>query len=330
MPDDPDRPRPSEHARRVAPAFGLDPDRLEFLDALVAEVLVADGPDGPVVLKVMDPGHRSVEEAQAEIDWQRALLEAGIPVARPLRARDGTDVVVAGDPPRIAVAYRRSPGRHLEPAEWTPDRFEAHGRLLGRMQAHARRWRLPAGRRRDGWLDHRALERAPEALPGDGAFLEAAAEVATRVRAEVPTPDDHVGLIHADLHAWNVLVDEEGGLTAIDFDDTVIGPYLYDLAIPLYYAVTTRRDQDPGAVAEAFLEPFLAGFDAIAPRPPGGADGIAALLAMRQCDLAIFVHLEVPPERWDDELRAAATRLRDRTATRHEVVPIDVLRRHFG
>jgi len=323
-------PPPSEAAREVAPAFGIDPDRLKGLGAFVSEVLAADTGDGPVILKVMDPGHRSVAEARAEIDWQRALRESGVSVAETLRTVDGRDLVEWGDPPRIVLAYRRSPGRHLEPGDWTPAAFEAHGRLLGRMQAHARGWRLPPGRRRDGWLDHRALERAPEALPDDAEFLAAAAEVAARVRAHVPTPDAHVGLIHADLHAWNVLVDDAGELTAIDFDDAVIGPYLYDLAMPLYYAVATRREEDPGEVADAFLAPFLAGFDAVAPRPPGGAEGIAALLAMRASDLAIFVHLEVPEERWDDHLRTAALRLRDRTVARHELVPMDVLRRHFG
>jgi Ser/Thr protein kinase RdoA (MazF antagonist) len=328
MPTDPAL--PSDVARQAARAFGIRPDRLESAGAYVSEVLRGDGPDGPVVLKVMDPGHRSVPEVRAEIDWQRALTQAGIPVARPLRTRDGDDLLVVGDPPRIAVAYRRSSGRHLEPGEWTPQLVEAHGRLLGRMHAHARGWRLPAGRRRDGWLDHQALQRAPEALPGDAAFHEAAAEVMTRVAADVPTPERHVGLIHADLHAWNLLVDEDEGLTAIDFDDAVIGPYLYDLAMPLYYAVRTRPDEDPGEVADTFLTSFLNGFDAVAPRPPGGAAGIAALLAMRQCDLAIFVRLEVPPERWDDHLTEAARRLRDQVVARDEVVPMEVLRRHFG
>lgn len=167
-------------------------------------------------------------------------------------------------------------------------------------------------------------------MPDDAAFLAAVAEVDARVRALVPTPADQVGLVHADLHAWNLLVDEAGGLTAIDFDDAVIGPYLFDLSIPLYYAVATRRADDPGEVADAFLGPYLDGFDAEAPRPPGGAEAVAALLAMRQADLAVAVHLEVPPQRWDDELRRAALRLRDRTTARHELVPVSVLRAHFG
>lgn len=322
-------PSPSAAARRVAPRFGFDPDRLEDLGAFESEVLAVGGAGGPAILKVMAPGHRTPDEVQAEVDWLLALREAGVPAARPLPARGGAWLVLDGDPPAIAVAYERAPGRHLPPGDWTPELFRAHGALVGRLQAHARSW-TPAGPRRRGWLDHQALARAPEALPGDAAFLEAVAEVAARVDAAVPQAPADLGLVHADLHAWNLLVDEAGGLTAIDFDDAVVGPYLYDLVIPLYYAVATRPGRDPGEAADAFLGPYLAGFDAVAPRPAGGADAVAAILAMRQADLAIFVRLDVPEARWDDGLRAAAQRLRDRTAARHELVPRAVLRAHFG
>lgn len=320
---------PSAAARRLAPRFGFDPDRLESLGAFESEVLAADGTAGPAILKVIDPAHRTPDEVRAEIDWLLALHEAGVPAARPRRARDGAWLALEGDPPTIAVAYERAPGRHLPPGAWTPELFRAHGTLVGRLQAHARGW-TPPGPRRRGWQEAHALARAPEALPDDADFLEAVAELAARVEATVPQAPADLGLVHADLHAWNLLVDDEGGITAIDFDDAVVGPYLFDLAIPLYYAVATRLDQDPGEAAEAFLGPYLSGFDAVAPRPAGGADAVAAILAMRQADLAIFVRLNVPEERWDDGLRAAAIRLRDRTAARHEVVPRDVLRKHFG
>jgi len=320
---------PSAAARRLAPRFGFDPDRLEDLGAFESEVLAVDGAAGPAILKVMAPGHRTPDEVRAEVDWLLALRAAGVRVARPLPALDGTWLVLEDDPPTIAVAYERAPGRHLPPDAWTPDLFRAHGEVVGRLQAHARGW-TPPGPRRRGWREAHALARAPEALPDDGDFLEAVAEVAARVDATVPEAPADLGLVHTDLHAWNLLVDDAGRITAIDFDDAVVGPYLYDLVIPLYYAVATRLDRDPGEAADAFLGPYLAGFDARAPRPAGGADAVAAILALRQADLAIFVRLDVPEERWDDGLRAAAVRLRDRTAARHEVVPREVLRAHFG
>lgn len=323
-------PAPSVHARAAATAFGLDPDGIERLGAFVSEVVSGADDRGPVVIKVMDPGHRTRVEALAEVEWLLALREEGIPVAEPLATPDGGHVPSIGNPARLAVAYRRSPGRHVAPEDWTPELMRAHGQLLGRLQTHTRRWRLPPGRTRLGWLDHATLARAPQALPDDATFLAAVADVDARIRATVPTPADHVGLVHADLHAWNVLVDDDGTLTAIDFDDGVVGPYLFDLSIPLYYAVTTQRDADPAEVADAFLGPYLEGFDAVAPRPPGGADAVAALLSMRQADLAVAVHLEIPPERWTDELRATAARLCDRTKARAEVVPLEVLRKHFG
>lgn len=316
-------------ARRLAPRFGFDPDRLVRLDAIENEVLAAEGALGQGILRVMEPGHRSLDEVRAELDWLQALAAAALPVARPLPSRDGAYLVTDGDPPWVGVAFERAPGRHLAPDEWTPALFRAHGALVGRLQAHARSW-TPSGPRRRPWLDLYSLSRAREAFADDTVCLEAVAEVGLHVARVVPQDEADVGLVHGDLHAWNVLVDDAGGLTAIDFDDAVVGPYLYDLVIPLCDAVTTRHAQEPGVVADAFLGPYLVGFDAVAPRPAGGAAAVAALLALRQADLAIFVQLVVSVERMDPELRSAAKRLRDAIARRDEVVPLAVLRRHFG
>lgn len=319
----------SAAARRLAPRFGLDADRLERLGAFESEVLAADGVAGPVILKVIDPTHRTPDEVRAEIDWLLALREAGIPAALPLPAGDGAWLALDGDPPTIAVAYERTPGRHLPPAEWTPEFFRLHGELVGRLQAHTRGWKR-LGPRRRGWLDAHSLARVADVLPDEADFLEATAEIVERVDATVPLAPADLGLLHADLHPGNLLVDDEGRLTAIDFDDAVVGPYLYDLAVPLYYAVAMRPDQDPGVAADGFLRSYLAGFDAVAPRPAGGADAVAAILAMRQADLAVFLRLNVPDADRADGLRAVAQRLWDRTAARHELVPRAVLRAHFG
>lgn len=316
-------------AQRVAPRFGIDPATLVSLGAFESEVLAGETPQGSVVLKVIAPEHRTPAEVAGEVAWLLALAAAGVRVARPLPTLAGEPFALDGEGPHVAVAFERAPGRHVPAAEWTRELHFAQGALLGQMHAHARSWTPPPGFRRRGWLERDVLADAARALPGDAAFAAGVAATLARVQRSVPGGDAHVGVIHADLHPWNVLVDEDR-LCAIDFDDAVIGPYLHDLTIPLYYAVAARPDIDPAEAAEAFLEPYLAGFDRFAPRPPGDADAVAALLALRQADLATFLHLNVPPERRDAHLRAAAVRLRDRTAQGYELVPRSVLARHFG
>lgn len=93
---------PSAAARRLAPRFGLDPERLERLGAFESEVLAAHGPEGPAILKLIDSSHRTPAEAQAEIDWLLALGAAGVSVAQPLATPEGAWLVTDGDPPLVA------------------------------------------------------------------------------------------------------------------------------------------------------------------------------------------------------------------------------------
>ena len=56
--------------------------------------------------------------------------------------------------------------------------------------------------------------------------------------AALPTDPEHFGMIHADLHPGNLVVDDER-LSVIDFDDAAFGWYLYDLAVALSHHQTT-------------------------------------------------------------------------------------------
>jgi len=68
----------------AARLFGADPEALTGLGAFESDVYRFDGPHGPAVLKVMPQGHRSASQVRGEVDWLLALVEAGVPVARPV------------------------------------------------------------------------------------------------------------------------------------------------------------------------------------------------------------------------------------------------------
>jgi Ser/Thr protein kinase RdoA (MazF antagonist) len=316
---------PSAAARRLAGRFGLA-DGLVSLGAFESEVLASEGARGPTVLKVIDPRHRQPHEVEAEVDWLLALAGAGVRVARPVPTAAGA-FVVTDETAAIGVAYERAPGRHLAAPEWTPQLVAAHGELLGQLHAHARGWTPPRHARRS-WRDTGYLGRADDAWPGDTAFAAAVAEL-TAATASLDALGDE-GTVHADLHTRNLLVDDDGAITAIDFDDAVVAPFGYDLAIPLYYAVAARPTEDAAQVADRFLTSFLAGFDRVAPRPRGGASAAALALSMRQADLAVALRVLVPPGDARAGLRDRAARLRDLTVAGQVPVPLDLLRDHLG
>lgn len=321
---------PSHLARRAAPLYGIHPDDLTRLGAFESEVLQAATPQGDVILKIIDANHRTADQIRAEIDWLRALLERGLAVAQPLPSRDGRwlePLLEDNAPVATATAFRKSHGEHRAYDAWSDHHAHQLGLLLGHLHVHTRRW-TPPGSLRPDWRDVDVLDRAVTAFPDDLAMQEAVARLRPRAD-DVRGCLTDTGLIHADAHAGNVLIDDHDTLTLIDFDDAVRGPYLHDLAMALYYPVATRRDEDPTNVAERFLAPFLGGFDTVAPRPRGTSEDVATLLAMRIAELAIAARITVPQDPWTDDLHAAAIRLRDRTVAGHELVPLATLQRYF-
>jgi Ser/Thr protein kinase RdoA (MazF antagonist) len=76
--------------------------------------------------------------------------------------------------------------------------------------------------------------------------------------------------IHTDPHNWNMKW-YRGRLSLFDFDDSGIGPTLFDLAISTYYL----RPNNANAVA------LLEGYAEVSELPPHSADEFEALVAHR-------------------------------------------------
>lgn len=69
------------------------------------------------------------------------------------------------------------------------------------------------------------------------------------------------GLVHADFHAGNFLIDE-GGLTVFDFDDCGNHPFVNDIAISIYYALyyPPKGIVIDERLVSLFIRSFLAGY----------------------------------------------------------------------
>jgi len=312
----------------AADLYGATTADFKALGAFESDVYEFVGPHGPSILKVIAPEHRTVDEVQAEVDWLLALREGGLRVAEPIASRNGkwVETSSAGPDHKVLVAFRRAAGRVTAPPDWTDARITAWGEMLGHLQDHSRGWN-PPGPRRKHLAEKINLTGFSEVVPDDPAFV-AAAEVLAGEAGPLLRNGADSGLIHADLHHWNLLLAGEEW-TAIDFDDSAYGPYAFDLAMPLFYAVRSPREGTPDTIAEWFLGPFLSGFTRRTSLPVTTAEELSLYLRFRELDLVMALRLKLPDEKWTKSLRETEVKLRRNVAEGREVVSSALLRRWF-
>ena len=316
------------HLQVAASLYGIEASELASLGAFESDVYRYVGPEGPSVLKVMPPGHRTVDQVRAEVDWLLALIGEHITVSEPIRSRAGEWVEELPSTGHLVIAYRQAPGTTARPADWTEPMIERWGELLGRLQAHARTW-APPGPRRHALSDQTYLRRLGDMAEEFPVFHAAAARLLAEARPLLSASGDDIGLIHADLHHGNLL-QHAGALTAIDFDDCAYGSYAFDLAMPLYYAVRSQRDRPAEAAMESFVPPFMRGFRRFAPDPAGGADAVDLALRFRQAELVLALRAKLPADGWTPNLIAIEEDLRARVENEVPFAAPGVLERCLG
>jgi Ser/Thr protein kinase RdoA (MazF antagonist) len=232
--------------------FGIEPDELELVTVSENVTFKAIARNRAYVLRLHRPGYHDLAELESERLWIRALASHGIDVPSPVPASDGREYV------RVHIPAT-SEDRYAGLAHWTDgdvlfdvlegldnapaveDYFGQLGNLVAAMHDQAATWAIPASFKRHS-LDHDGLL-GPR--PFWGPFWEHPVFSADERRLVTRTRD-HVramlvrfgkdrasfSLIHADLHAGNVVVHDDR-LMVIDFDDAGFGWHAYDIAVAL-------------------------------------------------------------------------------------------------
>lgn len=279
LPPDAQGERLVELARAALPHWGLEGAALEVIKMRENAVFRATTADGRRhALRIHRHAYHADAELLSELQWMRALDEAGIAVPAVIPSRTGELFVKAthaGVPePRQVDLFAWVDGRQLGSSESgvagseadVAAMFRTIGALTARMHAQASAWTLPAGFTRHAWDS--------DGLTGEqpfwGRFWELAALTPTqreliargrdRVRAalEAQSRDPaRYSLIHADFTPENLLVDGSH-VRPIDFDDAGFGWHLFDLATTLFF----HLDADYFPAARAAL---IAGYREVRP-----------------------------------------------------------------
>jgi Ser/Thr protein kinase RdoA (MazF antagonist) len=215
-------------------------------------------------LRIHRDGYHDRSALEAEHLWTSELARSGLPVPEAIPTRDGEAYAVVAFPASSAT-------RHVGLVRWISGillsqtlgkagdssrlarSFAQLGKITADFHGTSSKWTPPAGFRRHA--------RDAEGLAGEhpfwGRFWEiqsATDEQRTRLVdlrdtllekfSDLDQNPEVYGMIHADMHSDNVLVDG-GRLTVIDFDDAGFGWYMYDVAAVLYSEMDTFHPENP-------------------------------------------------------------------------------------
>lgn len=231
-------------AHAALPEWPFDVGSLRLVSHGVNTIFHGVTPTDEVAIRVM----RSWDgrSTPAELAWMAALGEADVPVSRPLPTQGGELSVLAeadGVPaPRAVTVLRWLPGAPLSD-RLTPEGVFHLGETLASLHAHAASWSCPHpvpemrgsvhGKTadllasRETWLPEPLLDRVAQVRERLDPMLE-------QLHEEGPTH-----LVHADLHGGNV-IEHEGTLAVIDFEEIRVAHPARDAAIATYYLDRTH------------------------------------------------------------------------------------------
>jgi Ser/Thr protein kinase RdoA (MazF antagonist) len=228
---------------------------MELVSRSENTVFRLDMPDGRrFALRIHRPGYHTLPELESELLWTQALNEAGIRVPVGVRTLEGpgyaTIPTPGGESSRAVGLVNWIEGDLLssviqaETEELTIlGHFRQIGQILAAMNNQAVAWTPPAEFTRHafdipGYVGESPFWGRfwdiPLLTPAQRTVLSQAREGIREWLADYGKERGTYSMIHADLHAHNILIDPSGALQAFDFDDAGFGWHQYDLAVVLF------------------------------------------------------------------------------------------------
>jgi amicoumacin kinase len=214
------------------------------------------------VLRLTHSSHRQKNEIEAELTFLKYVRENGANAAGSLVSLNGNLVEehVASDGTSFyASLFEWADGKLVDrtnPNVWNDDLMFNLGKTLGKL--HALTVNYPVTSARESWDEEAYLQvmlNHEELGPHTKALLEE--------MSHYPRQANSYGLIHSDLHFHNFFVNDEGEITAFDFDDLQYNYFISDIAIVLYYTAwgSKKSYEENSAYAKKQLAILRKGYE---------------------------------------------------------------------
>ena len=265
-----------EHARRAALSWAPGAVSLSFLGASGSAVwsFHPSITAGPLVLRLVDPAHRTREETESELAFMRHLADSGARVVLPVEALDGARTVLVDD--FVASVVTWAPGEAVASGGARFDR--AWGAALATIHQASTGYAGPA---RWEWHEESWLADADRLLPRDDQAARAEwARLRERLGA-LPRTGAGYGTIHGDHGPQNFRYDRAtGAVTTFDFGNACRHWFAMDVTVALS---TLRRDP----ARERRRADLLAGYRSVRALEPATWAAWPELLQLR----VLYVYL---------------------------------------
>ncbi|MFW5742444.1 MAG: phosphotransferase enzyme family protein [Spirochaetota bacterium] len=266
-------------ADRALAEYGLDRPTVDFHGFetnLLYRVRTATG--RRYMLRLASPGWRTHDDLRSEALWLEALArDTTIDAPRVIPTRDGRFVPYVSVP-EVPIPWNVSlmtwvPGRLLG-HYLTARNLERMGALFPELHSHAASWEPPADfttRRFEHWLSRGE----PNLLVGEASDgLSSADTRRTLERLHRHVEDAYAAIdradlrvIHCDLWHDNIKL-HDGRLRPFDFEDTVLGFRIHDIAMAMLDLVESTDDDR----YRDLLAAFRSGYEAWLPWPDEGLE----------------------------------------------------------
>lgn len=196
-----------------------------------------------VVVRIHRTDYQTPASIHSELSWTAAIRrEVGIPTPRPRTSPKGDRVLELTTPgvpeTRCVVIFDWLNGRFRTRAV-RPIEIRRIGLAMARLHRHSSRWTPPPGFTRHRWdiatmlPDDELWQAILEKVKGSVADALSGFRERTFTAVDTwGTDAQRFGLVHADLHFWNVLHHRDG-LRILDFDDCGWSYYVSDVATAL-------------------------------------------------------------------------------------------------
>jgi Ser/Thr protein kinase RdoA (MazF antagonist) len=271
--------------------YNISPDQIELLDGFESFIYKFQRPDGKFILRIGHSERRSPDLIHGEVDWINYLEAGGASVARAILSENGNLVEAIEDGQGaefLCTAFVHAPGGPIHRDQINDQLFRNYGRLIGRMHALAKTYRVsnPAWKRY-AW-DSPQNNTATRQMPAREAIALEKYQAVMAHLGTLPCDTSGYGLIHQDAHPGNFFVDDQVCITLFDFDDCVYGHFIYDIAMVLFY--TSIGEPDPAEYTGRFMPVFLSGYREENHLDPAWLPELPRFMKLREIDLFAAIH----------------------------------------